>query len=162
MPQEEKTVPQQINEVRKIEPSATTEFDFAGSKGFLKRPNGRLTSFVCKVEWSWTPMNERVESYYLQRSRNHWVLWKKSYDDNYGRWEKPVALAPCSRQAFGNADKDAAMALLVAVFAEERRQYHAELDRFDINDTGLLSLQEIDAVADTVWGKDTSATPGSP
>jgi hypothetical protein len=86
-------------------------------------------------------MNERMESYHLQRSRNHWVLWIKRYDDNYGQWEKPVALA-CPGEAFGNADTDAAMALLVAVFAEERRRYHADLDRFAVTDTCASAMKD--------------------
>jgi hypothetical protein len=51
------------------------------------------------------------------------------------------------------------MILLAAVFAEERRIH--ELDPFDINNTGLLSMRELDAVADTVWAPKALCSPSS-
>jgi hypothetical protein len=105
--------------------------------------------FICTVEWSWTPYNERMESYYLQRARVHWVLWLKRYDDNWGRWEKPTAIA---RYVWKDYDwHGAAMILLGSVLAEEIRQY-SDPGRFDVTSTGLLSMEELDAVADAVWG----------
>jgi hypothetical protein len=31
----------------------------------------------------------------LQRGRTHWILWLKRFDDNWGKWEKPIAIARC-------------------------------------------------------------------
>jgi hypothetical protein len=92
-----------------------------------------------------------MESYYLQRARQHWILWLRQYDDNNGQWEEPAAKARCPRK--GLADKDAAMILLGAILAEDLRRYDPDLERFhSITGTGLLSIKEIDTVADTVWG----------
>jgi len=45
------------------------------------------------------------------------------------------------------------MILLRAVFAEEIRQY-SDPGRFDVTSDGLLFMDELDAVADAVWGKE--------
>jgi hypothetical protein len=45
------------------------------------------------------------------------------------------------------------MILLAAALAEDIRQYDPELDRFHaITETGSLSMKELDAVANSVWG----------
>ena len=45
------------------------------------------------------------------------------------------------------------MILLAAALAREIEQYNSELDRFHtIAETGSLSTEEIDAVANAVWG----------
>jgi hypothetical protein len=146
-------MPPQKIEMPKIEPPPVVEFDLHGSAAWLKRMDLRRAEFVCTIEWSWSPVNERMESYYLQHGRTHWILWIRRYDDNWGKWENPIAVARCPWHGLHDG-KDAAMILLAAVFAEERRCYSSELDRFhSINKTGLLSAGELDAVADAVWGQ---------
>jgi hypothetical protein len=45
------------------------------------------------------------------------------------------------------------MILLAPALAEDIRKYDPELDRFHmITNTGSLSMEELDAVADSVWG----------
>jgi hypothetical protein len=44
------------------------------------------------------------------------------------------------------------MILLEAVLAEKIRHYDSDPGRFGINNTGVLSVEELDAVADVVWG----------
>jgi hypothetical protein len=134
----------------KIDPPPNVEFDMDGSARWLKRMDPRRAKFLCTLEWSETPFNERMESYYLQHGRTHWILWIEQYDDNWGKWEKPFAIARCPWK--GVAGGDAAMTLLAAVLREQQRRYHSDWGRFYINDTGLLSMEELDAVADAVWG----------
>ena len=104
-----------------------------------------------------------MESYYLQRRRKHWLLWVKHYDDNWGRWERPAAFARCSREGFGEDDKAAAMILTAAFLREDIRGYDSGLDRFHmITDTGLLSEEELEAVACSVWGNQQEAAIPTP
>jgi hypothetical protein len=120
-----------------------------GSAVFAKRME-RTTSFLCKIEWSWSPVNERVESYYLERGDSYWIFWKEQYDDNYGRWQKARAIARCLRKELD--ERSAAKILLSAAFAEEIRHCNSDPGRFGITETGLLSMRELDAVADSIWG----------
>jgi hypothetical protein len=137
----------------RIDPPPQVEFDMEGSAGWLKNMDRRKAEFICTIEWSWSPVNDRMESYYLQPARTHWMLWLKRYDDNWGKWEKPIAIARCPRKGLDDP-KDATMILLAAALAEGRRVYDPALDRFhSITGTGLLSIGELDAVADAVWGE---------
>jgi hypothetical protein len=139
----------------KIEPAQRIEFDFEGSASLAKHMDRRTTSFLCTIEWSWSPANYRNESYYLQRRRTHWVLWVKHHGDVEEWYPKPIAIARCQRgEGFAQDYKAAAMILLAAVLTEEIRQYGSELDRFHaITDAGLLSIKDLQVVAETVWGK---------
>jgi len=92
-----------------------------------------------------------MESYDLQRGRTHWIFWLKRYDHIWGKWEKPIAIARCPWKGLG-FDKDAVMILLGAVLAEGIRHFDSDPGPFDINDTGVLSVRELDAVANAVWG----------
>jgi hypothetical protein len=136
-------------EMPRGEPPPRVEFDLAGSSAFAKRM-GRTNSFVCTIEWSWSPANERMESYYLERGRSHWILWQKQYDDNHGCWRHPTAIARCLRDEI--AERPVAMMLLAAALAEEIRHFNSDPGRFGINETGLLSMGELDAVAESIWG----------
>jgi hypothetical protein len=101
-----------------------------------------------------------MESYYLQRARIHWVLWRKSYDDNWCRWEKPAAKA---RYVWKDHNwHAAAMILLERIFVEEIRFYSSDPGPFDVNKGGLLSMEELDAVAEAVWGNTSTSDEGTP
>jgi hypothetical protein len=133
-----------------IKPPPNIEFDLDDKVGVPKRMDGQRASFLCTLDWSWSPVNERRESYYLQQCGAYWVLWLKQYDDNWGRWEKPTAIARCLREGIGF--KAAAMILLAEALAEDIRRYDSDLDRFhEITDTGELSMDEIQAIGDAVW-----------
>lgn len=109
---------------------------------------GRTARKVCQVEWAWSPMHSRIDAYVLSHDRRHWFLWKQWFDDDEDRWATRLA-ARCRRG--GLSAEDAAMILLAALLDELRRDEH--LDHFHwINNTGLLDVGQIDAVARHVWG----------
>jgi hypothetical protein len=135
--------------ISKINPAPIVEFDLNRSAGWLKRMR-KTAVFLCTIEWRWSLYNNRMESYFLQRSRWHWILWEKYYDDNWGRWEKPFAKARCPRTD-PNLEKDIAITLLAAVLREEIRHYDSDPGRFDVSEAGLLDIEELNIVADTVW-----------
>jgi hypothetical protein len=83
------------NDIAKIKSLPGVEFDMTGEGSLSPTSRLRNATFLCTLEWTWTPANERQESYYLTASRKHWNLWIKRYDDNYGRWEKPFVTARC-------------------------------------------------------------------
>src|SRR5262249_34706174 len=79
--QAEQPPPQKV-EMPRIEPPPRVELDMEGSAQWLKRMDRRKATFLCTFEWSLSYFSHRMESYYTQRARTHWVLWLKRYDDN--------------------------------------------------------------------------------
>ena len=87
-------------------------------------------------------------SYYLQRGRAHWILWLKIYDDNWGKWETPFVTARLPLKGFHGSAGDAAIILLTASLVDDKRSFG--LDSMGIDDTGLLSMDELNALLDTL------------
>jgi len=109
----------------------------------------RKVRFLSSVEWSWSPMNSRWDGYFLNPRGKYWLLWFRYLDDDAWnpkwRWE---FYAWGLRK--GVSEKAAAIYLLADAWSSEVRYY--DLDHFHlINDTGLLSLPELCAVARLVW-----------
>ena len=44
----------------------------------------RSATYVGTAEWAWTPMNSRLDAYFIStnRQRSHWILWKVWIDDD--------------------------------------------------------------------------------
>jgi hypothetical protein len=108
----------------------------------------RTAEYVCQLEWAWSPMNNRIEAFYVSRSRKHWVLWSSYFDDNYSRWEKDV-VAVCSLKA---DQKYAVMLMLFEHLDDLRVSYEIEHYHW-ISESGFLSVGEIDTVARNVWSE---------
>jgi hypothetical protein len=127
--------------------SAEYELRLGAAKGIAKRLP-RSAEYVCQLEWAWSPMHNRIEAFYVSKSRKHWVLWSSYFDDNYSRWEKDVA-AVCGLKA---DQKDATMLMLFKHLDDLRRSYEIEHYHW-ISESGFLSVGEIDAVAREVWNE---------
>jgi hypothetical protein len=109
-------------------------------------------TFIAQVEWAWDPSHDRLDSYYVcsNRKRTHWFLWLRCPDDNASGFQMNNLLyAYCPRRTLDR--KIAAIQLLLYVWRYEAAE--TARDCFDwINDTGLLSVSEIHAIATEVWG----------
>ncbi len=53
--------------------------------GYWDYPSGsapknqpRNPTYLCQVEWAWSPLHNRLDAYYLHRGRSHWSLWLRS------------------------------------------------------------------------------------
>lgn len=122
----------------------------------------RTARYLGQVEWAWSPMNMRIDAYYLSMDRPHrrWVLWGKPYDDNWGQWDAPTSIICGPR--IGLTAPDAARLLLLDYWATQRDD---GTDRFHwINEEGLFNAGDFNAVAEAVWqaeGRDDSVGTGS-
>ena len=109
----------------------------------------RSARYLGQVEWAWSPMHSRISGYYLSmdRSHRHWVLWDRPYDDNWGRWMEPCAVAAARRCA---ADANtAAKLLLVHTWSLERDD---GLDQFHwVGEAAFLEAGEFNEIAAAVW-----------
>ena len=103
--------------------------------------------YLAQVEWAWSPMHSRVSAYYLHRGRSHWVLWLRSYDDNYGCWDwQAIGCVPKK----GVSQRQAATFLLMEMWKHEISD--GGLDQFHwINENEYLSVAELMAIARAIW-----------
>lgn len=109
----------------------------------------RNSQLIAQAEWAWGPMNNRIYAYWLHPGRSRWHLWLAALDDNSvpWRWER-ILVASCPRRNV--SDELAAVSLMVAfwmwdVQTENLDPYHW------LNQTGLLSVGQINAIRDEVW-----------
>jgi hypothetical protein len=153
IPMSPEALPQQrIHEVVGL-PERPAEFDCEVGYGVvpgnaLPKNSPTNATYLCQVEWAWSPMHNRLDAYYLHRGRSHWSLWSKYWDDNWMKWEQ-VAIGSVPRQ--GVNQKQAAVYLLLEFWAFDAKE--GDVDEFHwINEDGFLSIAELAAIAREVWG----------
>ena len=124
-----------------------------GATGIPQRiPRG--AEFICQAEWSWSPMHGRLQNYHvsLDSHRRRWVFWVSYFDDNFvpWRWQPYETVLTLPRQ--GIPRSEAAQLMLGHYWkAEFTRE---EVEQFHwLGATDLLSVGEIMAVANSVWGE---------
>ncbi|WP_458525599.1 hypothetical protein [Onishia taeanensis] len=130
---------------------------FAGQCDFLNampddlRPKGspRNTRYLGAVEWAWSPYHTRLDAYYLNPRRRHWLLWIYSpeSDDWEPRWHWCLYGYSPKR---GVDEKTAAVYLLLDAWREEA--VANQLNHYTLLDeAGFLSRDEIAQIASVVW-----------
>lgn len=142
---------QRIHEVVGV-PERPAEFDCEVGYGVVSDnaiPKNAPTNstYLCQVEWAWSPAHNRIDAYYLHRGRSHWSLWSKYWDDNWMEW-KQVAIGCVPRR--GIDQKQAAVYLLLEFWVFDAKE--VGVDKFHwINEDGYLSIAELAAIAREVW-----------
>jgi hypothetical protein len=130
-------------------PYPSAEFYKPGSRASATKAIKRRSVRICALEWSWSPAHSSLDAYYLYGGRTYWMLWTRFYAEDFPSWDIPIV--KCLRKGLGK--REAAMMLLAACLDKGRRE--EELDRFHfispLFKKGLLSAEEINAVADIVW-----------
>ena len=152
IPMSPEELPQQrIHEVVAL-PKRPEEFDF--KVGYELVPYGELpknaptnSTYLCQVEWAWSPAHSRLDAYYLHRGRTHWSLWSKYWDDNWMKWEQ-ITVGYVPRR--GVDQKQAAVYLLLEFWVFDVKE--VGVDQFHwINEDGYLSVADLSAIARCVW-----------
>ncbi len=118
----------------------------------------RSATPIAQVEWAWSPMHNRIDSYHISMdsNRSRWVFWQSFFDDSNLPWRWELVSAVSTPRA-GISKRLAAAALLQHYWQQEIEDM--ELDHYHwINDTDLLSIGEVSEIARLVW-KPRSATP---
>lgn len=115
-------------------------------------PPAPSREFVTSCFWSWSPSNDREESYFLAGGDTglEWSLWVNPYcdvtDSNY--WHRVADL----RSDRSVSRKGAAVALLEAVWRVERNDYGFSDKGLTIEASGVLSVDEVSMIAQTTLG----------
>jgi hypothetical protein len=142
---------QRIHEVVEL-PERPAKFDChvgygVFPKGALPKNIPTISTYLCQVEWAWSPMHNRLDAYYLHRGQTHWSLWFKYWDDNEGEWGQ-IAVGCVHRQ--GVNQRQAAVYLLLEFWTSEAEE--SSVDEFHwINEDGYLSISDLAAIAREVW-----------
>ena len=94
-------------------------------------------------------MHHRIDNYYLNPRRTGWLLWNNWVDDGTRPWSWHwLLMAHCKKGKFD--EKTIAIHLMKALW--ECEQEHQMLDEYHwINNTGLLSVEEIQAIRRKIW-----------
>jgi hypothetical protein len=117
------------------------------TKGALPKNEPATSTYLCQVEWAWSPMHNRIDAYYLHRGQTHWSLWSKYWDDNEDEWGQ-IAVGCVPRQ--GVNQRQAAVFLLLEFWVNEAEE--SSVDEFHwINEDGYLSISDLAAIAREVW-----------
>ena len=117
----------------------------------LNRPKAlpRKLNFLCSVEWAWSPMHNRIDNYYLNPRRSGWLLWNNWVEDGGVPWTWHWDLMAYGNRCRSDA-KTIASHLVLEVWKFDAK-YH-QVDHFHwINSTGLLSVEDVQAIAREVW-----------
>jgi hypothetical protein len=133
---------------------ATRPVPFDAVVGWDEKPDGvELFSgparavYLGTVEWAWSPMNNRIDCYYLSRGRTHWMLWIHGFDDNEGGWTW-LAVGHVPRK---QASRTQAAIHLLADFWRMEKEDN-ELDHYHwINEEAFLDVSEWRTIALQVW-----------
>jgi hypothetical protein len=124
----------------------------------LPKARPRRMAYLGTVEWAWSPMSNRVEAYFLHRTRHHWVVWIRDPVPNDADSEWQVAAYTPRR---GVTAREAAHLLVVARWrleADERC-----LDHFHwVSDEGDLAVAEWMAIGRAVWPPVREPAPALP
>ena len=117
-------------------------------ENYQQRSPRKLT-YLLSVEWAWSPIHGRIDYHYLNPRRTGWLLWNNWVEDGGYPWTWHWDL-----MAYGNRcrsdERTVAIHLIQAVWKFDFI-YH-DTDHFHwINNTGLLGVDEIKAIAREVW-----------
>jgi len=117
------------------------------------RPNEmpRSATYIGTAEWAWSPMNNRLDGYFIStnRQRSYWILWAMMLNDEgfIPKWEGQILTYGPKR---GADKKTAALYLIKDLWCYEKNEY--SLDHFHILDNvGLLTVAEFMAIGRAVW-----------
>jgi hypothetical protein len=154
IPMSPEALPQQrLNEVVGLPPKPDgfdVSVEYIESLG-KQYPKGspRKHTFVCSVEWAWSPANNRIDNYYLNPKPKHWLLWNNWVNDQVRPWTwhwDVLAYAPRIE-----ADE---FTLTTHMLLETWKYLaaHEFVDHYHwINNTGCLDVEDIQAIAREVW-----------
>ena len=118
-------------------------------KRFPKGTSRKLT-FVCSVEWAWSPMNNRIANYNINPKPWGWVLWDNMLNDHDVPWTWWWHFLAYTGRSTADERTIAAYMLMASWKDEAEDQYH---DHYHwINNTGCLDVEDIQAIAREVWG----------
>lgn len=112
------------------------------------RGSPRSATYLFQAEWAWSPMNNRLSSFYLHRGRRYWSLFDRVFDEDQMGWQWEQRATVPFRQA---SERQAAFWLVVELLKFDRDECDVERWHW-IGETATLDIPDIKAIAHEVWG----------
>ena len=124
------------------------ELDQPLLKNYPKASPRKLT-YLFSAEWAWSPMNHRIDNYYLNPRRSEWLLWNNWVEDGGFPWTWHWDFFAHGKRC--RADERTIAIHLIMEFWKGEAEHQA-VDHFHwINNTGLLDVAEIRSIAREIW-----------
>jgi hypothetical protein len=144
---------QRVHEVLEL-PERPEPFDCRVGYGCRRPPDANWEDapasalYLGQTEWAWSPMHCRLDAYYLQSDRTHWVLWVRYWSDNEGGWGWYSAAYV---KKTGISQEQAKVHLLIEFWKSEAKE--SGLDHYHwINEDEELSVAQFAAIGRHIWG----------
>ena len=94
-------------------------------------------------------MHNRIDNYYLNPRRTGWLLWNNWVDDGCKPWKWHWQLVAYGNRCYSD-EKTIAIHLVSALWKWDSKENY--VDHFHwLNNTGLLDVEDIQAIAREVW-----------
>ena len=115
------------------------------SKRYPKGTPRKLT-FVCSVEWAWSPMNNRIANYYINAKPWRWALWDNWLDDHDVPWRWWWNFIAYSGKT-GVDERTITAHMLLEAWRDDAEHQLMDHNHW-INNTGCLSVEDVQAIAE--------------
>ena len=105
--------------------------------------------YLFNVEWAWSLMHNRIDNFYLNLRRTRWLLWNNWVEDGGYPWTWHWPVMAYVNRCYLD-EKTIATHLILELWKFDKK-YH-DVDHFHwLNDTDLLDVEEVQAIAREVW-----------
>ena len=109
----------------------------------------RKLIYLCGVEWAWSPAHNRMDHYYLNLKPNYFFLWNHYLDDLSIPWKWEWLFLSYASKCKGDL-KAISTHMLLKYWETECEDQGLDHYHF-IGNTGLLNVEDIQAVAREIW-----------
>ena len=109
----------------------------------------RKLIYLCGVEWAWSPAHNRMDHYYLNLKPNYFFLWNHYLDDLSIPWKWEWLFLSYASKCKGDL-KAISTHMLLKYWETECEDQGLDHYHF-IGNTGLLNVEDIQALAREIW-----------
>ena len=105
--------------------------------------------YLGALEWSWSPMHSRMDSYYLSYDKDHWMIFMHLLEDGSSSWEWSWYLYAIAPRV--SADDRSVGFWMIHDLLKYDAVTH-EVDEFHlVSGEGLLTVGDFENIGQLVW-----------
>ena len=105
--------------------------------------------YLGALEWSWSPMHSRMDSYYLSCNRDYWMIFMHLLEDGSSSWEWSWYLYAIAPKVSGD-DRSIGFWMIHDLLKHDAGIH--EVDAFHlVSAEGLLTVGDYENIGQLVW-----------